>query len=484
METVNVDSACRICLCNIQNTYHVRIEDRVKSLGSITYLDIFTEFSGFSVIELEPHYFCTACAKSLIKTYELKLKCIETQNILEEWILNEEQEKKVQEENKLKEQNLVENNQDIEYIIEELEEEPSFETEPMDTKYSDLEILNDTPNKSLDKDHTSYECEFCPSYYRTKRGIQDHYRNMHNNKRTVECTHCQTKHFPLFLDEHMKHCNDYPSICQICGIIINRKYMLRHINTHELSNKEGIMVDKQYQCDICGVRTVAKAGLVKHMQVQHLQYRMRCEVCSTEFKTPSVLSSHIRKYHPEKKSPLKCKLCDFTTTDASVLRRHHFYHTGEKRHKCELCGHQFRAKDVLRDHMTTHSDERPFPCSACKSFFKTRKALGVHMKTHRAHEYECPVCQKSYLTNQQMRNHVKKSHPEYELPPPGTIFNKNWRIRKAREEMKEMAIKEGIDSALVESLIIVEPPSIESKMYFRTNYTDVDRVDVVKDEFL
>lgn len=411
-------------------------------------------------------------------TYELKQKCIETQNVLEEWVKNEEEEEEMaHEDNKLKETDLEE---DLDYIVEVLQEEPTVEAEPMDVKYEELEALKNTTKKAQTRsfiEQERYDCDICPSYYRTKRGLRDHYRATHSNEKTKVCPYCKTKHFSIFFDDHIQHCKkaNVPSVCPICGVMINHKYILRHIEAH----KSGGNTDKPYKCDICGVRTMAKCGLVKHMQVQHLDYRIRCEVCFTEFKTPSVLSSHIRKYHPEIKSPLKCKLCDFQTTDASVLRRHHFYHTGEKRHKCGICGREFRAKDVLRDHMTTHSDERPFPCSNCQSAFKTKKALGVHMKTHRAHEYECPVCQKSYLTNQQMRNHVKKSHPEYEMPPPGTIFNKNWRIRKAREEMKEMALKEGLDTSVVESLVIVEPPPIETNMYFRTNYADVERIEEI-----
>lgn len=122
--------------------------------------------------------------------------------------------------------------------------------------------------------------------------------------------------------------------------------------------------------------------------------------------------------------------------------------------------------------MTTHSDERPFPCAECKSSFKTKKALGVHMRTHREHEYECPKCSRNYLTNQQMRNHVKKMHPDYELPPKGTIFNKNWRLRKAREEINELKIK-GFDTSIIEQ----ELPSIESKMYVRTNYSNVELIE-------
>lgn len=430
---------------------------------------------------MEPQVFCAGCANKLKMTHLLKQKCVETQSVLEEFLKNEEREASLPElENELKEE------PEIDYLIEEVDDEMNFDREPTpEIKYEELEVLEETPKTSQDRDSDinrgRYECIRCPAFYRTRRGLRDHYQNVHPDDKIHECPHCKNKFFSFFIDEHIQTCKKAktPSVCPVCGIIVAKKHISRHIESHKFSNKDRFDSEKPFQCDICGVRTVAKCGLVSHMQVQHLNHRVRCEVCFTEFKTPSVLSSHIRKYHPEKKSPLKCKFCEFTATDASVMRRHHLYHTGKKRHKCEECGREFRAKDVLRDHMTTHSDERPFPCTVCKSSFKTRKALGVHMKTHRAHEYECPVCQKTYLTNQQMRNHVKRAHPDYELPPPGTIFNKNWRIRKAREEMKEMAIKEGVDTAVVESIVIEEPPPIETKMYIRTNYVNVDRIEEI-----
>lgn len=471
IETVNINTACRICLIDVQPKIHVRVNDRIKSSGNVTYLDLFKDLCGFDVIPLEPQHFCAECAKKLKMMHELKEKCVETQTTLEEWVKTEPED--------------AESVQEVDYIFEDDDDEPMLDSETPQIKYENLEFLDDAPRTSLissdpDLRQEYHDCEHCPSSFRTKQGLRVHYRFNHPNENSHECPHCKKKLFSPFIGDHVKNCQQAqsPSVCPVCGIIVNRKQISRHIESHNVSNTE--KGKKPYKCDICGVRTLEKSGMASHMKIQHLNYRVRCPVCFSDFKTPSVLTSHIRRYHPEKKSPLKCKFCDdFTTTDASVMHRHHLYHTGKKQHKCEVCGREFRAKDVLRDHMTTHSDERPFPCAICKSAFKTKKALGVHMKTHRAHEYECPVCQKTYLTNQQMRNHVKKFHADYELPPPGTIFNKNWRIRKAREEMKEMAIKEGVDATEADSFVIMEPPPIETKMYFRTNYVTVDRIEEI-----
>lgn len=428
---------------------------------------------------LEPQHFCADCSKKLILFHELKEICIETQKTLEDWVKNE----KIIEEEVIESINETKNEEDLDYLIEEVDEiienPHEMKSEP---KFTDLEVLDNktvAPSPVQNDSYTEkFECGHCRSYYYSKKGLKAHYRSLHPELRTAECFYCNNKFYPPFLESHIENCKKagtVASVCPICGVLTNRAHVSRHIEASKLLNGETTFHEKPFECDICGTRTTAKSGMVSHMLIKHLKHRFRCEVCDADFKTPSVLTSHMRKYHPERKSPLKCKFCDFTTSDASSMHRHVAYHTGKKRHKCEVCGREFIAKDVWRDHMAIHSDARPFPCETCKSAFKTKKALGVHMKTHREHEYECPVCRKTFLTNQQMRNHVKKTHPTYELPPKGTIFNKNWRIRKAKDELKELAIKEGVDTAVVESIVIAEPPAIEEKMYFRSNKVNLER---------
>lgn len=70
--------------------------------------------------------------------------------------------------------------------------------------------------------------------------------------------------------------------------------------------------------------------------------------------------------------------------------------------------------------------QRPFICKICSAAFKSQKSVSVHQKIHRAHDYECPVCERTFLTNQLMRNHCVKNHPDYALPPKGTVMNKTW----------------------------------------------------------
>lgn len=249
-----------------------------------------------------------------------------------------------------------------------------------------------------------------------------------------------------------------------CGI---KSFKIDTSTTNVVEDNHGI--DKPFQCEICGARASTKRGIGTHIKTQHLNFNLQCKYCISKYRSRIVLNSHIRRVHPEMKSPLKCEYCEYITPNFPNLFRHRLTHTREKLHKCTKCDRHFVTKDNLKTHEATHSDERPISCVICNSSFKTKKSLGVHMKIHREPDYECPVCRRGFLTNQLMRNHVARLHPEFILPPPGTILNKTWRIKKATRELKENVVRFGFDPEMIKSVTIDESYLNSSKKYMRMN---------------
>lgn len=252
--------------------------------------------------------------------------------------------------------------------------------------------------------------------------------------------------------------------------------------TPQEMEREEILIEKKdptdskpFVCEICDARATTKAGIGTHIKTQHLHHKFHCIYCGSQYRSRLVLNSHIRRVHPEKKSRLRCEYCEYTTPNFLNLFRHRLTHTRKKLHKCETCARVFVTKDNWRTHIATHSDERPFTCEICQASFKTKKSLGVHRKCHQAPEYECPVCHRGFLTNQLMRSHVTRVHPEFVLPPPGTIFNKTWRIKKATQELKESVARLGFDAGIVKSVIIDESYLKSAKRYVRTNKIQVEK---------
>lgn len=43
-----------------------------------------------------------------------------------------------------------------------------------------------------------------------------------------------------------------------------------------------------------------------------------------------------------------------------------------------------------------------------------------------------------FIANQALRIHISKNHPEYELPPPGTVMNKNALKKEALNMLLKM----------------------------------------------
>lgn len=65
---------------------------------------------------------------------------------------------------------------------------------------------------------------------------------------------------------------------------------------------------------------------------------------------------------------------------------HHLQsHTGiepEKKYKCPVCERAFTKNTDMRKHQETHNEERKFQCGYCKKMFRTRKVLSVHKSLH------------------------------------------------------------------------------------------------------
>lgn len=214
-----------------------------------------------------------------------------------------------------------------------------------------------------------------------------------------------------------KHVSESQTICGYCGRLFNQKTIKSHIkNVHLKSVTE-------FMCDLCNSKFTTKAGLLSHMKGKHLFITFSCRYCSECFPNRSVRRTHELRFHTFDLR-FTCTFCTKKFPDNAQLKRHTSTHTGERKHICLICGMAFITKNKLKLHSASHSSARPYPCSSCTAAFKTLNNLRQHEQTHGNRNYDCPVCHFAYLTNQQMRNHVKKVHPDYDLPPPGTVMNK------------------------------------------------------------
>ena len=74
--------------------------------------------------------------------------------------------------------------------------------------------------------------------------------------------------------------------------------------------------------------------------------------------------------------------------------------------KCKECPKVCNSKNDLRKHLTeAHPNE--FKCTLCKERFKRKCDLELHMENHHKTEknYECTICNKSFVLNWRMKKH-------------------------------------------------------------------------------
>lgn len=216
-------------------------------------------------------------------------------------------------------------------------------------------------------------------------------------------------------------------VCNHCGEQFPKNKLNAHIKKVHLNTF------RQYICDLCGKRANQKSHLVHHMKYRHTSSEASRKTYSCRYCPETFLYTNCRKTHEIRfhtfDYKFHCSLCEKKFVDKTQLNSHLTTHTGEKKHRCVECGRCFRSLTRLNQHKATHSDLRPFSCTTCTSSFKTKKGLRVHRQRHAEQNYECPHCFKEFKVNDLLRTHLMNHHPEYELPPKGTILNKNALLR-------------------------------------------------------
>lgn len=468
---LDIDSSCRVCLDKVPSGKRkfLKLQETIKNYKDTTYLGIFETVTGHLVDpQTEPQKLCLSCGDRLVQSFELRLICDKTQKYLQSRVddIKSEATEEI----------------DVKVEIFEPEMPVEFKDEDPDHRDSSSSEEEDARKKTSSHQLKKYKCDQCEHQFNNLTHFRSHYTSLHSEEQLHSCPHCSEQMFEPFLDPHKKRCRKRPRVsrsqkkkearnekklCPICGIFRSKKHVQEHIDRSNNVDSNGDIIERPFMCDLCGRQTASRNNMFLHMQTMHLRVMMKCKHCKAEFKNRGRLETHIRKIHPEIKGLLQCKFCEYRAVDRSTLHVHLKKHTGQKPHRCEICHHEFITKTKWRDHMATHSDERPFSCETCNATFKTRKTLNSHKKIHLAHDYECPVCAHTYQTSHQLRIHVTKCHPEYPLPPPGTVLSKSWRKRKAEQEMKDLAMKQGVDQKEIEGIVVQDPPPIEMKQYFQ-----------------
>jgi len=169
----------------------------------------------------------------------------------------------------------------------------------------------------------------------------------------------------------------------------------------------------KFGCQYCPKMFKFSSSLIAHTKRYHTETEMvPCEHCGKEVKQ-SNMEMHYKNNHATPR--FTCNQCGKAFYFKALMVSHiSVMHEGAKNHICDLCGAKFGIKKSLERHVRCqHEDHRPFVCEYCQKAFHTAQKLKKHISGHIKDKiYVCPVCDSRFYYKDNVRMHMRKSHPE------------------------------------------------------------------------
>ena len=232
----------------------------------------------------------------------------------------------------------------------------------------------------------------------------------------------------------------YQFECMICQKLCKSKRSLQKHMERELKLKPHV-------CETCQKRFKNLTGLQNHQKMHTGLKPYKCETCNVSFANRSTYNYHVEKEHSDKVYVCQCSK---TFKTKACLRAHLKNHTfqGPKRYKCQYCNLRLKTKHYKVEHERIHTDERPFKCrQGCDKAFRRSGARNdhertVHLKVNKEpcqycghlydkremknHEmvhtgvkpFQCPYCESKYTQRKVLNKHIRRKHPDQEIPQP------------------------------------------------------------------
>lgn len=409
-----------------------------------------------------PKNICHQCLQQLKVGYEIKRKCLESNEKLKSFLIDIKTEPNVE---------FVE-------ISQILENDDSHDVWGGDD-YSDNEDSNLTPAKDdeiIDQSQQpikrvqrggtkkkykefispvhfprTYEkcrfiCDFCGNVIKNKSSLMIHFRKEHKAKKAVTCNLCNIEfRYSSHLNSHKKYhvgvrkfnCDICPKqfilnaellrhkrnhtlqnlrMCNFCGRVFLSNYLKAHAvicekmamkNPEQLENVKIAELDlvNEYNCDMCGLKANGKAFIQSHMKLTHVLTRER--ISSDEV------------------FPCPFPNCEKKFKQRYNLALHKRIHNNRARFPCDKCSRTFFKVSLLEKHQNSKSCiGNCYECTLCKKVFSAQKFLDKHyaqshtekekkkQETKQNLEYFCEFCGKRITSQAGLQKHLLLNHKE------------------------------------------------------------------------
>ena len=197
-----------------------------------------------------------------------------------------------------------------------------------------------------------------------------------------------------------------------------RKPTGKEISQKNKKSKESVLF-KVYICIVpnCKVQKGNKAALVKHIKLDHKDYRYKCRKCPKTFET------------------------------VTGRYKHELYHKYEKEFTCKYCDKTCMFKSEMADHLRTHTGKNMFICSidGCEKAYASKRACTAHEKSHTLESVYCQellkdkktVCRQECVSNNHLKQHIHGMHGQGWLSPCGKRFSWPYTMYSHKLECKK-----------------------------------------------
>ncbi|CAL8130022.1 unnamed protein product [Orchesella dallaii] len=296
------------------------------------------------------------------------------------------------------------------------------------------------------KYHGSFPCSCCNKTSKYAPDLARHellhaQRNTpeRNKNRSNKGYHCRRCNYVVsgsggsgwhsFINHYLtKHLNLPPqkTMCKICKAWIGIISGKTHMNS---CHKES---ESLHKCDQCPAHFDKEHQLYQHKKKGHAAMKNGtlcfCEPCHKSFATEKKLETHKRLH-----GSFPCNFCNVVIGYAPDLVRHEIVQCKSrpknkkhcKKFKCARCNFGANGMpECIRHYVSLHLFKKT--CAICTEVVRTQEE--IHFKTHHDTNnvdpkdiQKCDKCSAYFLKEDQLRSHIRKSHP-----PPQNRFKKEF----------------------------------------------------------
>ncbi|XP_060650502.1 zinc finger protein weckle [Drosophila nasuta] len=247
----------------------------------------------------------------------------------------------------------------------------------------ELSEVQQLVNEEASNGQTQYKCSSCNKCYKKPMAYKRHMAEVHGLDATdipnLECKRCKTffateNQLTAHYRSHMPAKDKADNACSYCPKLFTTPGALKR---HIMFIHENV---KPYICDCCGKGMKTITALNEHKLVHTDECPFECPVCQRRFKNMARLKIH-SDTHTNKN--YVCNICGLKLNTRRTLNMHQLVHSDAKQFKCDVCGAAFKRGKTLKAHLILHTGIRPYKCNFCGKDFANGSNCRMHKrKTH------------------------------------------------------------------------------------------------------